>query len=25
MIEMPYLEFVDKVNEKTQHEVEHHH
>ena len=25
MIEMPYQEWVDKMNEKTQHEVEHHH
>ena len=25
MIEMPYTEFVEKMNEKTQHEVEHHH
>ena len=25
MIELPYQEWVDKMNEKTQHEVEHHH
>ncbi len=25
VIEMPYQEFVEKMNEKTQHEVEHHH